>query len=445
MKFSKHPIRKELVLNLLWFPLNAEAAALLVIVIPTQILLFVPAGHVGNAVQATFLGWLSTVASVISLFMPPIIGEISDHTPGAFGRRRPYIIIGGLLMVASTPFLVSASTIAIFLIGLSILHIGRNVLLPAYQSLVPDQVPKKKRGEASGYVGGMTVLGNAVSLGLAAWLLGGINQHAYSKAAIRYGAGIYYIVTALAVFVAMLITVIGVREAPYMPSKNSSQETSGEPRHSALGRFAEEWLEPWHSYNFTVVFLTRSFIMLGLMLFMTFVEYYFARVQGVSNFVQVTAVVAVLALGGGVVSGLVFGILSDRFKRRAPIVTVSSLSMSLISFVFVILPGHSALAWLWPIGVLFGLGYGAYTSVDWALSIDVLPRLEDAGKDLGLWGSSMTIPAIIAPLLGSLLINVADHFGQVELGYRLVFMTAALCLAIAGACVLLVREGKKSA
>jgi hypothetical protein len=47
--------------------------------------------------------------------------------------------------------------------------------------------------------------------------------------------------------------------------------------------------------------------MMGLAMFMTFIEYYFARVQHIENFVQVTAVVVVLALGGGVISGLVFG------------------------------------------------------------------------------------------------------------------------------------------
>jgi MFS family permease len=76
------------------------------------------------------------------------------------------------------------------------------------------------------------------------------------------------------------------------------------------------------------------------------------------------------------------------------------------------------------------------------LSIDALPSLENAGKDLGLWDASVTLPAIIAPLLGSLIINIGNHFGQLELGYRMVFSTAAVFLVVAAICVLFVRENR---
>lgn len=442
-KTSKLTVRAMLELNVLWFSLNAQSAALLPIVIPTQILLFVAPGEVGNAQQAQFLGLLTTVASVVSLFMPPIIGTLSDSTRNRFGRRRLYIGIGGLLLVISTLFLAESTTIIIFLVGLAILHLGKNILSPAYQSLIPDQVPKKQRGKASGYVGAMTLLGNVASLLLAALLLGNVHQHASQQSLIRSQAGIYYIVTAIAIAIAVLITALGVHEAPFLPPRSTSRATG--QRLSQFWRwFAQNWLAPWHSFNFTVVFLTRAFIMLGLTLFMTYIEYYFAQVQHITNFVEVTAVIAVLALGGGVVSGLVFGILSDRLPRRAPIVCFSTLGMSLAAFAFVIIP-NDLMFWLWPLGVLFGLGHGAYTSVDWALSIDALPSLDNAGKDMGLWNASTTLPAIVGPLLGSFIITLAGNASQTALGYRFVFLAATICLFVAAFAVLLVREQKKTA
>ncbi|HEU0000563.1 MAG TPA: MFS transporter [Ktedonobacteraceae bacterium] len=442
MQGKLRSIRQELTLNVLWFSINTQYAALVPIVIPTQVLLFVSGGGVGSVEQATFLAWLTAAASVVSLLMPPLIGRFSDRTTSRFGRRRPYIALGGLLLLASTPFLVSSGTIVIFLVGLSILHIGNNIVNSAYQSLVPDRVPEARRGEASGFVGAMTILGNVAGLGLAAGLLSGITRHNLNQNVIRSHVGIFYLIAAAVVLAGLLITLLGVHEVPLKPREHAYPQEKEHVKHRFTRWFKRNWVEPWHSYNFTVVFLTRSSIMMGLALFMTFIEYYFARVQHLSNFIEVTAIVAVLSLGGGVVSGILSGIFSDRLPRRAPLVSAATISMSITAVAFVIFPS-SLSVWLWPLGILFGLGYGVYMSVDWALSIDALPSLEHAGKDLGLWDSSVTLPAILAPLLGSLIINVASHFGQTELGYRLVFTVAAIFLVVAAICVLFVRERKR--
>jgi len=439
VKTSRISLRGQLVLNTLWFGLNAQSSALLAIVIPTQIVLFVSSNQVGSVQQVLLLSWLMVAASIITLFMPPLIGALSDQTTSNFGRRRPYIVIGGLLLVLSTPLLANSGSMAIFVSGLGLLLVGKNILIPAYQSLMPDRVPVEQRGVTAGFVGGMTILGNVVGLGLAAWLLGGINQHAYSLGMIRSHAGIYYIVTAFLVLVGVLVTVFGVHEIPLLIQGHELISKREKTLFELAQRYMEDWTEPWRSYNFRMVFLTRASLMLGLMLFMTFIEYYFARVQQIANFVLVTGIVAMLALGGAVVSGLVSGILSDRFKRRSPVVCAATLCMSLASLAFVIFP-NNLINWLWLLGVLFGLGYGAYTSVSWALSIDVLPSLANAGKDLGVWNASTTLPTLIAPLLGSVIINIAAGAGQTAVGYRLVFGAAALFFFLAAVGMLFVKK-----
>jgi MFS family permease len=437
---SRFSHSKQLILNLLWFPLNAEIAAMLAIVIPTQILLFVPSNRVGSVEQATVLSWMVTVASVISLLMPPIVGTLSDRTRGKLGRRRPYLIAGALLLIAGTPLLVAENTIVDFFLGLALLHIGTNIINPAYQSLVPDNVEEEHRGKASGYVGGLTILGSIASLGLAAYLLGGVNQHHFDANLVRHNVGIYYIVTTTLMTIGILITIFGVHEIPYKSTSTSilKEKTIG----GFAWRLVHHWVEPWRKRNFTIVFLTRTAIMLGMTMFMTYVEYYFARVQNVTNFVATTALIAVLALGGGVVSGILSGVLSDRMKRRAPVVCVATLFMSATSFAFVVASGNLGF-WLWPLGILFGLGYGAFSSVDWALTIDALPSLKEAGKHLGLWNASATLPAIIAPLLGGALINIAGGNHYIALVYRLIFACATFFLVIAAIGILFVREHPK--
>jgi MFS family permease len=433
---TRFTAREHLALSSLWFSFSAQTAALVPIIVPTQILLFVAPGQIGSAQQATFLSWLAMLGAAVSLIIPPIIGMLSDRTSSNFGRRRPYIIAGSILLLISTPLLSFVSGLALLVVGLALLLIGKNIAAAAYQCLVPDLVPKEQHGEASAYVGVMTILGNVAGLGLAGLLLGQVSLHAANSAMIRFGTGLYYSITAFLVLVALVITVFYAREDCYKPCVASCSENRERASATLRRWFVKNWIVPWYSRNFTIVFLTRFSLMLGLSLFMLFIEYYFAKVEHITNFVQATAIIAGLALLGGVGSALVLGILSDKV-RRTPVVCMATICMGMAALAFVVFPGGFP---LWPLGIFFGLGYGAYSSVDWALSIDSLPSFNEAGKDMGIWNASATLPVVIAPLLGSSIIALAQNAGQPILGYRLVFAAATFFLLIAAVFVLFVRE-----
>ncbi len=428
-------VRDQFKLSIFWFSLNIQNAALFPIVIPLQILLFMPPGQVGNAQQALLLGWISAIGAVVSLIMPPLFGMLSDNTRGVWGRRRPYIAAGALLLILSALLLGTAGSISIFVLALMINQVGSNAANASYQALLPDLVPREQRGTASGYMGLMTILGSISSLILAAWLLGQVSLTSTGSDVIRRGAILFYVLTAIALLVGALITVIGVHENPLVSPVSEPMRKQENMLARLRQWFISNWVAPWREYNFRLIFFTRFAVMMGLTLFMTFIEYYFANVAHVTNFVQATAVVALLALFGAICSALLLGIYSDRV-RRAPIVSVSTLFMASASFAFVIAPGSFP---LWILGILFGIGYGAYTSVDWALAIDAMPQLSTVGKDFALWGSSTNLSSILAPALGSLIIYFVSFSAATALGYRVVFAVATLFLIYGGIFVLKIR------
>jgi MFS family permease len=174
------------------------------------------------------------------------------------------------------------------------------------------------------------------------------------------------------------------------------------------------------------VFAARALVMIGLTLFLTYIEYYLAQVGGATAFVGATVVVALLALGSALLSSLLFGIISDRMSR-VTVVVVANMLMAAAALIFVAAPSGSPLA---PLAILFGLGYGAYLSVDWALAIDSLPTAGSSARDLGIFTVSINLPTLIAPALGGAVIFAAGELGLATIAYRLVFMLAALALLL---------------
>jgi MFS family permease len=268
-------------------------------------------------------------------------------------------------------------------------------------------------------MGLMTMLGNFVGGGLLGFLLmqvGGMR-------------GAYLILAAIMV-IGMLGTVLLVDE----PKRAESVA----PPPFDLGAFLRGLLEPFAAWDFRWVFLTRFLVMLGIFTVQGFVLLYLRDMVGqrdlkfvfdffglasVTDVGQATSFFLTALLIGALVSSLYAGAISDRYGRK-PIVYLSGALQGIVALTF-LFAAHFPVVVL--LGLVFGLGYGAYQAVDWALVTDVLPSADDHAKDMGLWHIALTLPQVIAlPIAGILLdtFNRVGTPGAPNLGYYVIFSLA---------------------
>ena len=414
-------VRRQFGLSVLWLGLNFQSSALLPIVIPAQVLVLVDHGSIGSPDQALAVSGLSIVAATLAIAVTPLAGDLSDRLRRRSGRRRQLIVAGIVLALIGQAGLAATTPMLVFLVGFVVVQLGTNAATAAYQGLLPDQVRVSQRGAASGWLGLMTLLGSVGSLAIAGALLGNVRPGPRLDSDVEHGALLFYAVSALVLIVCTAATVFGVHErAPAVQAQP--------PR---------RWDEVLTYQPFRVVFAARALVMIGLTLFLTYIEYYLARVNGATTFVGATVAIALLALVGALASSLVFGIASDRIPRIR-IVVIANLLMAAAAVAFVVAPAQLPLA---PLGLVFGLGYGAYLSVDWALAIDSLPGTGTSARDLGIFTVSINLPTLIAPALGGAVILVTDALGVPGLAYRMVFTLAAVSLLAGIVVVRRIRAG----
>jgi MFS family permease len=132
------------------------------------------------------------------------------------------------------------------------------------------------------------------------------------------------------------------------------------------------------------------------------------------------------------VTGIVGGRLSDRIGRKR-VVYVANSVVALAAIAFLVSP---SLSYVFVVASVFGLGFGAYYGVDWALACDVLPKKEDAAKDMAVWHISMVLPqTIVLPISGLLLGMYGSRTSQGPQGilfhYHFAGYVTIFCMAAA--------------
>ncbi|MEM0965352.1 MAG: MFS transporter [Verrucomicrobiota bacterium] len=60
--------------------------------------LFMPVFNIGLGLDSKLIGWAMTIPRFFDMISDPLVGNLSDNCRSRFGRRRPFILTGGILM-----------------------------------------------------------------------------------------------------------------------------------------------------------------------------------------------------------------------------------------------------------------------------------------------------------------------------------------------------------
>ena len=172
---------------------------------------------------------------------------------------------------------------------------------------------------------------------------------------------------------------------------------------------------PRRDPDFAWVVGTRLLMMLGINTVQAFLQYYFHDILGSQNQEQQTSNFVIAVTLAGALSTFFGGWLSTRYGRKRMVYLsggiMTAVAAIFISLNFLITAGvvsqSTGLIITLVSGGIFGLGYGAYLSVDWALVADVLPSQERYARDMGIWNIALTIPQVTAFIIGSILLSLA--------------------------------------
>jgi MFS family permease len=344
-----------------------------------------------------YVAIMVSLSSVMGLIFCIVWGIKSDNTRTKWGRRRPYLITGGIIagfgmiMYALSPNYWWALFWDVIIIG-----VASNMYYATERAVIPDNVPPEKRGRANGII---TIFGNiGILLALVMFLLSYelfAIDNPRGSGTILTQEGHLFVLAIGGIFFAFCGTIgfIFIREIPNseMPPKKKFGEEFREIFSLEEMKRQKDFFKMVGSY---IVFKT------GVTIVLTFLFIYLFAL-GLTTMELLTAIlISFITL---VIATLTMGKLSDKFGRKkfVPLfIIIASIGFFLMPFAkpfensevnllifFIALP-------FVVIGIL-----GLPAPLD-AWSQDLLPE-DRRGKFLGILNLLWVISQIIGSFLGA--------------------------------------------
>ncbi|MDR3510717.1 MAG: MFS transporter [Caulobacteraceae bacterium] len=393
----------------------AQIGAYIAFVPLFQVLLPLQAAAIDPAHKAEVFSRIALLGALVAGAANLFAGAVSDRTASRFGRRRPWLLAGGLGVLGAYALIHAAHTAGLLLAGVLLFQLTFNFLFAALLALVADRVPDRQKGLVSALMGLGLPMGNIVGT----VLIGGL---------LHDGAARFLVLGAI-VAAAIIPFTLRLTDPPLA--------VEAVPRRRLGEVIASLWVDPRRYPDFALAWTGRVLVITAFSLVQGYMLFYLQDAVGYERLFpgqraeQGLALLTTVSTVVNLASGLAFGLASDRLGRRKVFTSLGALTLGAAMLGLAIAPAWPAVIAAY---VLYGLGAGCYNAIDIALITQVLPSVRTAGKDLGIVNLSNALPQVIAPALGVWFLRAAHA------DFRSLFLVAAAAGA-AGALVILPIRG----
>ncbi len=370
------------------------------------------------ALDASFVGTILTINTIIVFLIQPGIGSLSDRIRTPIGRRMPFILIFAPLAAigfALLPVLVQPTLLWVFIAVLVLTIIALAMFRTPVIALMPDITPSQFRSQANGLIN----------------LMGGIG----AIIAFAGGAALFKMNPAYPFWAASIMLVIAVGIVFWQirePQDSTAQAVEARP--SLIASLAKILGEQ-----------EKSALLLLLAIFAWFIGY-----NAVSKFFTLYGVMALKMEANQAAFLLTFlalmfvifavpsGYIAAKFGRRRTILVGIALLGILMAIIRLLPPSLQTSGFLLPLLLaLAGIGWALININSLPMVVDIAPQTELATYT-GLYYFASTSAAVLGPFIAGLLI---DALGK---DYGVIFLIAPIALAFAFLFMLGVRRGERA-
>ena len=392
-------------ISLFWVGLSTMWGGLNIVYFPDRV-----ESLVGTENKGTFLGLLLFSGLLVAVVVQPLMGAVSDRSTFRIGRRRPYMVVGSLLSAAFLLLIGAAGTFPLLFAAFIMLQVSANSAHGPYQGVIPDLVPLRQRGRASGFFG----LGNLVGTVIGA-LVGGYFLDSGQPE-------VYLIVAAVVLTAVAIVSALSTPEGPPPPV---------EDRRAVADELRTRVGELRSRPGFAWLMLSRLFFFMGLLAADNILLFTVRERLGMEQAGGPTSMALGVLLIIAAITSVPAGWMSDRFGRRRLVFVACGfgvLASVILMFSFSYPQLVAAMA-------VMGLAVGIFTAADWALAIDLIPDARAPGLYMGLTNLATAGGDAVSTLTAGVLLDAFNR-AQPLLGYTAVFGIMAVYFAISGLVIL---------